>query len=124
MSAPLAIYFRTCDQVVLHTSFGDLDVELWPKEAPKVSNGFADKHCCCSCLTKFQVDNAIALQAVRNFIQLCLEGYYDETVFHRLIKNYILQGGDATGTGTGGESVFGKPFRDEFHSRLRFTHRC
>lgn len=86
----------TKGKVVLHTSFGDLDVELWPKEAPK---------------------------AVRNFIQLCLEGYYDETVFHRLIKNYILQGGDATGTGTGGESVFGKPFRDEFHSRLRFTHR-
>ncbi|DBA82190.1 hypothetical protein WJX77_010418 [Trebouxia sp. C0004] len=86
----------TKGKVVLHTSFGDLDVELWPKEAPK---------------------------AVRNFVQLCLEGYYDETVFHRLIKNYILQGGDATGTGTGGESVFGKPFRDEFHSRLRFTHR-
>jgi peptidyl-prolyl cis-trans isomerase SDCCAG10 len=73
---------------------------------------------------ELQVDNAIALQAVRNFVQLCLEGYYDETVFHRLIKNYILQGGDATGTGSGGESVFGKPFRDEFHSRLRFTHRC
>ncbi|KAL0031312.1 hypothetical protein WJX79_002596 [Trebouxia sp. C0005] len=86
----------TKGKVVLHTSFGDLDVELWPKEAPK---------------------------AVRNFVQLCLEGYYDETVFHRLIKSYILQGGDATGTGTGGESVFGKPFRDEFHSRLRFTHR-
>lgn len=60
---------------------------------------------------------------MRNFVQLCLEGYYDETVFHRLIKGYILQGGDATGTGTGGESVFGKPFKDEFHSRLRFTHR-
>ena len=65
----------------------------------------------------------VFLQAVRNFVQLCLEGYYDETSFHRLIKNYILQGGDATGTGTGGESVYGKPFRDEFHSRLRFTHR-
>ena len=64
-----------------------------------------------------------ALQAVRNFVQLCLEGYYDGTVFHRLIKNYIMQGGDATGTGTGGESVSGKPFKDEFHSRLRFTHR-
>lgn len=64
------------------------------------------------------------MQAVRNFVQLCLEGYYDGTSFHRLIKNYILQGGDATGTGSGGESVFGKPFRDEFHSRLRFTHRC
>lgn len=63
------------------------------------------------------------VQAVRNFVQLCLEGYYDGTVFHRLIRNYILQGGDASGTGTGGESVYGKPFKDEFHSRLRFTRR-
>ena len=63
------------------------------------------------------------VQAVRNFVQLCLEGYYDGTSFHRLIKNYILQGGDASATGSGGESVYGKPFKDEFHSRLRFTHR-
>lgn len=71
-------------------------MELWPKEAPR---------------------------AVRNFVQLCLEGYYDGTIFHRIIKDFMVQGGDPTGTGRGGESVFGKPFRDELHSRLRFSHR-
>jgi len=44
MSTPLVVYRRTFDQVVLHTSFGDLDVELWPKEAPKVSAAFTDRH--------------------------------------------------------------------------------
>ena len=111
-----------CGQVVLHTSFGDLDIELWPKEAPKVRNDL-------ELLSSNPILGLVVckanflMQAVRNFVQLCLEGYYDGTSFHRLIKNYILQGGDATGTGTGGESVYGKPFRDEFHSRLRFTHR-
>jgi hypothetical protein len=42
------------------------------------------------------------LQAVRNFVQLCLEGYYDNTIFHRVIRDYMVQGGDPTGTGTGG----------------------
>lgn len=43
----------------------------------------------------------LAAQAVRNFVQLCLEGYYDGTVFHRVIKDYLVQGGDPTGTGEG-----------------------
>jgi peptidyl-prolyl cis-trans isomerase SDCCAG10 len=83
-------------QVVLRTSIGDLDVELWPKEAPR---------------------------AVRNFVQLCMEGYYNNTIFHRIVKDFLVQGGDPTGSGTGGESIYGHPFRDEFHSRLRFSHR-
>ena len=45
-------------------------------------------------------------------------GYYNDTVFHRLIPGFMIQGGDPTGTGTGGESAFGQPFRDEFDSRL------
>ena len=61
--------------------------------------------------------------ACRNFVQLCMEGYYDNTVFHRIIKDFIVQGGDPTATGTGGESIYGEPFKDEFHSRLRFSHR-
>lgn len=64
------------------------------------------------------------LQAARNFAQLCMEGYYDGTIFHRIIADFMLQGGDPTGTGQGGESIYGKPFRNEFHSRLKFTHRC
>ncbi len=64
----------TRGKVVLTTSMGPLEIELWPKEAPK---------------------------AVRNFVQLCLEGYYDQSIFHRLVKGFILQGGDPTGTGHG-----------------------
>merc|ERR1712002_1011382 len=61
--------------------------------------------------------------ACRNFVQLCMEGYYDNVIFHRIIKGFMVQGGDPTGTGEGGESVYGKPFNDEFHSRLRFVRR-
>lgn len=86
----------TKGKVVVNTTYGPLDIELWPKQAPK---------------------------AVRNFVQLCLEGYYDNTIFHRIIKEFLIQGGDPTGTGTGGESVYGGPFADEFHSRLRFRYR-
>ncbi|XP_050219728.1 peptidyl-prolyl cis-trans isomerase CYP57 [Mercurialis annua] len=86
----------TKGKVVLNTTHGPIDIELWPKEAPK---------------------------AVRNFVQLCLEGYYDNTIFHRIIKGFLVQTGDPTGTGTGGESIYGSVFADEFHSRLRFNHR-
>ncbi|KAG3088073.1 Peptidyl-prolyl cis-trans isomerase [Phytophthora idaei] len=87
---------NTEGKVLLHTSFGDLDVELWPQQAPK---------------------------ACRNFVQLCLEGYYDQTIFHRIIASFMVQGGDPTGTGQGGESIYGGAFIDEFHSRLKFNHR-
>lgn len=83
-------------KVLLVTSVGDIDVELWSKEAPK---------------------------ACRNFVQLCMEGYYDGTIFHRVVKDFIVQGGDPTGTGHGGESIYGAPFKDEIHTRLRFVRR-
>uniref|UniRef100_A0A9L0KC04 Spliceosome-associated protein CWC27 homolog n=1 Tax=Equus asinus TaxID=9793 RepID=A0A9L0KC04_EQUAS len=86
----------TNGKVLLKTTAGDIDIELWSKEAPK---------------------------ACRNFIQLCLEAYYDNTIFHRVVPGFIVQGGDPTGTGTGGESIYGAPFKDEFHSRLRFNRR-
>ncbi|KAG9301675.1 hypothetical protein G9A89_016746 [Geosiphon pyriformis] len=86
----------TSGKVVLHTTAGDIDIELWAKEAPK---------------------------AARNFIQLCLEGYYNGTIFHRVVPQFIIQGGDPTGTGQGGESIYGAPFSDEFHTRLRFVRR-
>ncbi|KAJ7400074.1 hypothetical protein BTVI_108656 [Pitangus sulphuratus] len=52
-----------------------------------------------------------------------MEEYYNNTVFHRVVPGFIVQGGDPTGTGSGGESVYGAPFKDEFHSRLRFNRR-
>lgn len=68
----------------MKTTVGDIDLELWTKEAPK---------------------------ACRNFIQLCMEGYYNDTIFHRIVKGFIAQGGDPTGTGEGGESIYGYPFK-------------
>ncbi|KAH6828482.1 Cyclophilin-like peptidyl-prolyl cis-trans isomerase family protein [Perilla frutescens var. hirtella] len=96
MSTVYVLEPPTKGKVILTTSKGPIDIELWPKEAPK---------------------------AVRNFVQLCLEGYYNNTVFHRVIKSFLIQGGDPTGTGEGGESIYGSGFPDEFHSRLRFKHR-
>ena len=75
----------TRGKLLVHTSFGDLDVELWPNEAPL---------------------------ACRNFVQHCVDGTYDGTVFHRVVKDFMLQGGDPTGTGSGGESIWTKPFKD------------
>lgn len=82
--------------MLLKTTVGDIDVELWAKETPKTC---------------------------RNFIQLCLEGYYNGTTFHRIVKGFIAQGGDPNGDGTGGESIYDEPFQDEFHQRLKFTRR-
>lgn len=49
------------------------------------------------------------------------EGYYDGVIFHRIVKDFIIQTGDPTGTRMGGESIYGEPFSDEIHSRLRFN---
>lgn len=81
---------------MLKTTAGDIDIELWSREAPK---------------------------ACRNFIQLCMEEYYNGTIFHRVVKGFIVQGGDPNGDGSGGESIYGESFKDEFHTRLRFNRR-
>lgn len=78
-------------RVTLHTTMGDIKLVLYPSEAPK---------------------------AVENFVTHCKEGYYDGLIFHRIIKNFMLQGGDPKGTGTGGESIWGAPFEDEFTDRV------
>ncbi|KAF2087509.1 cyclophilin-like protein [Saccharata proteae CBS 121410] len=84
-------------KVVLRTTAGDLELELFAKQTPLAS---------------------------RNFLQLCLDGYYDNTIFHRLVPGFIVQGGDPTGTGQGGLSSYdGEPFADEFHSRLKYNRR-
>ncbi len=84
-------------KVLLETTSGDLLLELFAKQTPLAS---------------------------RNFLQLCLDGYYTDTIFHRLVRGFILQGGDPTGTGEGGEAIYdGGLFEDEFHSRLKFNRR-
>ncbi|OAD58227.1 Peptidyl-prolyl cis-trans isomerase CWC27 like protein [Eufriesea mexicana] len=83
------------EKVVMKTTVGDIELELWAKETAK---------------------------AYRNFIQLCMEGYWDDTIFHRIIKGFITQDGDPTGTGEGGK-IYGEPFKDDFHTRLRSCRR-
>ncbi|KAF1983407.1 cyclophilin-like protein [Aulographum hederae CBS 113979] len=85
-------------KVLLSTTAGEIEIELFAKQTPLAS---------------------------RNFLQHCLDGYYDNTIFHRLVPGFIIQGGDPTSTGSGGESAFddGKPFADEVHSRLKFNRR-
>lgn len=88
--------FRECkagDQIaVMKTNMGEVEILLFPEVAPK---------------------------AVENFISLAKGGYYDGIIFHRVIKDFMIQGGDPTGTGMGGESVWGKPFEDEFSEEAR-----
>uniref|UniRef100_A0A673JIH8 RING-type E3 ubiquitin-protein ligase PPIL2 n=1 Tax=Sinocyclocheilus rhinocerous TaxID=307959 RepID=A0A673JIH8_9TELE len=69
------------------------------------------------------IQNKSVPKAGENFIKLCKKGYYDGTIFHRSIRNFMIQGGDPTGTGTGGESFWGKPFKDEFRPNLSHTGR-
>lgn len=61
-----------------------------------------------------------APKTVENFRRLVEKSYYDGVVFHRVIPEFMIQGGDPTGTGKGGESIWGKPFQDEFDPSLRF----
>ena len=62
----------------------------------------------------------LAPKAVENFITHSKNGYYDGLIFHRVIKNFMLQGGDPTGTGRGGESIWGDKFEDEFSGKAVF----
>jgi peptidyl-prolyl cis-trans isomerase-like 3 len=55
---------------------------------------------------------------MQNFLALCASNYYDNTVFHRNIKGFMIQGGDPTGTGKGGQSIYGKHFQDELVDEL------
>lgn len=62
--------------------------------------------------------DSLAPKTVKNFIELSKEGYYDGVIFHRIIKDFMIQGGDPTGTGMGGSSIYGEKFEDEFSMDL------
>jgi len=79
--------------VVLETKQGVIELELYPEIAP---------------------------EACKNFTRLVEKGYYNGTIFHRVIKGFMVQGGDPTGTGRGGSSIWGGPFNDEISEKVSF----
>lgn len=79
--------------VTLKTTQGDIKLKLFPKIAPK---------------------------ACENFVKLVEKGYYNGIIFHRVIKDFMIQGGDPTGSGCGGNSIWGHPFEDEFDANVGF----
>lgn len=79
--------------VVLETTQGSIEIKLMPDVAPKTCE---------------------------NFITLVEKGYYNGLTFHRCIKGFMIQGGDPTGTGAGGQSIWGKAFKDEFDPKVKF----
>ena len=79
--------------VVLETNQGEIELKLMPKVAPK---------------------------ACENFLGLIEQGYYDGITFHRVVRNFMIQTGDPTGTGRGGDSLWGEPFEDEVTPDVAF----
>ena len=77
--------------VIMETTQGSIKIKLFPEHAPKT---------------------------VENFLTHAENGYYDGIIFHRVIKDFMIQGGDPDGTGMGGESIWGAPFEDEFSMQL------
>lgn len=82
--------------VVLETNQGNIEIKLFPNVAPKT---------------------------VENFVGLVKKGYYDGLIFHRVIKSFMIQGGDPTGSGRGGESLWGGKFEDEFKEDVKFDRK-
>lgn len=76
---------------IMHTSMGDISLRFFPEAAPKT---------------------------VENFLTHAKDGYYDGLTFHRVIEDFMIQGGDPSGDGTGGESIYGESFEDEFSDHL------
>lgn len=85
--------FMNKEIVCLETTEGNIEIELMPTVAPK---------------------------ACENFLTLIKDHYYDGIIFHRVIKDFMVQTGDPTGTGRGGQSCWGKPFKDELRADIAF----
>ncbi|KAF0393059.1 peptidylprolyl isomerase [Pediococcus pentosaceus] len=67
---------------------------------------------------KIQLFDELVPKTVKNFIELAEKGYYNGVIFHRVIPDFMIQGGDPTGTGMGGESIYGRTFEGEFSNKL------
>ena len=83
----------TGNTAIIHTTYGDIHIKLFPAAAPK---------------------------AIENFVRLSRTNYYNNCIFHRVIRKFMIQTGDAEfGDGTGGKSIWGKEFEDEFSDVLK-----
>uniref|UniRef100_A0A915DJE3 Peptidyl-prolyl cis-trans isomerase n=1 Tax=Ditylenchus dipsaci TaxID=166011 RepID=A0A915DJE3_9BILA len=82
--------------VTLHTTAGDIKLELLCQQCPKTCE---------------------------NFLALCASGYYDNCIFHRNIKSFMVQTGDPTSSGKAGQSIWGEPFEDELHADIKHDTR-
>lgn len=91
MSIQTALPVKGDTVAVMHTNMGDIKIKLFPEGAPKT---------------------------VENFVTHAKNGYYNGLIFHRVINDFMIQGGDPTGTGMGGESIWGHSFEDEFSPML------
>jgi peptidyl-prolyl cis-trans isomerase SDCCAG10 len=93
----------TCEeiQVCLETTVGDIDVELWSRECPLACRNFV----------QLCMEGELIRIKQKIYIKLIIEGYYNGCTFHRLVKDFIVQTGDPTGTGHGGESIYGGVFK-------------
>jgi peptidylprolyl isomerase len=69
---------------------------------------------------ELKLKSEIAPKACENFVKLVEKGYYNGLIFHRVIKQFMIQGGDPTGTGMGGQSIWGNPFADEVREDVKF----
>ncbi len=70
---------------------------------------------------ELELRDDLAPKTVENFVKLINKGYYDGIIFHRVIKRFMIQSGDPTGTGSGGDSIWGKDFEDELHPKAMFN---
>mmetsp|Transcript_105402 Transcript_105402/g.308128 ORF Transcript_105402/g.308128 Transcript_105402/m.308128 type:complete len:544 (-) Transcript_105402:60-1691(-) len=109
---------RTQNELRLQTEEEDLQ-DLYDTVRKKKLKGYV-RLITSEGMLNLELHTDIVPQTTDNFLRLCERGYYENTTFHRLIRNFMIQGGDPTGTGKGGESGFegGRAFRDEFDSRL------
>ena len=82
---------QTGTKVTIETNHGNITIQLFDQLTPKT---------------------------VKNFVELAQKGYYNGVTFHRVIPDFMIQGGDPTGTGAGGESIYGHSFEDEFSDQL------
>lgn len=95
-ATPLVFDVKQEYKVNMETSMGNIKIKLFNNEAPKT---------------------------VENFVRLIDKKFYDGLTFHRVIPNFMIQGGDPLGNGTGGESIYGRDFEDEFNANLRFNRK-